>query len=168
MNFIDVIIIILVVIFCIKGFLRGFLKELFSALIIVLGLVGAFLFYRALNGIMSTLIENDDLSLILSFAAIFVGITILLVIIRNTLLRFVDTLNFSDIDHVLGVVIGLFKGILICGAVLIFLYNHPVLHLDRAIGRSALFPLLARIFTALLSLLPERILSTAYLILGLS
>ena len=168
MNFIDVIIIIVVVIFCIKGFLRGFLKELFSVLIIVVGLIGAFLFYRALNGVMNTLIENGDLSLILSFAAIFVGITILLVIIRNTLLRFVDTLNFFDIDHVLGVVIGLFKGILICGAALIFLYNHPVLNLDRAIGRSTLFPLLARVFTALLSLLPERVLATAYFILGLS
>ena len=168
MNFIDILIIIVVVVFCIKGFLRGFLKELFSVLIIVLGLVGAFLFYRTVNGVMSTIIENDDLSLILSFASLFVAITILLVIIRNTLMKFVDSLNFSDIDHVLGVVLGLFKGVLICGAVLIFLYNHPILHLDRAIQRSLLFPLLARIFTALLSVMPERIVAPAYLILGLS
>lgn len=167
MNFIDVVIIILVVIFCIKGFLRGFLKELFSVLIIVLGLVGAFLFYRALDTIMSVLIVNADLSLILSFAAIFIGITILLVIMRNTLIRFTDTLNFSDVDHVLGVVIGLFKGVVVCGAVFVFLYNHPVLNLDRAIDRSVLFPLLARMFMALLSLLPARVLATAYLILGI-
>ena len=168
MNFIDVIIIIIAVIFCIKGLLRGFIKELFSVLIIVLGLIGAFLFYRTLNTVMSVIIENEDLSLILSFAAIFVGITILLVIIRNTLMRFVDTLNFSDVDRVLGVVIGLFKGILLCGAVLIFIYNHPVLRLDRAIGRSVLFPYIAKVFMGLLSLLPERILATAYLILGVS
>jgi membrane protein required for colicin V production len=168
MNFIDVIIIILVVIFCIKGFLRGFLKELFSVLIIVLGLVGAFLFYRLLDTVMSVLIENEDLSLILSFAAIFIGITILLVIVRNTLIRFTDTLNFSDVDHVLGVVIGLFKGVLICGAVFVFLYNHPVLKLDRAMDGSILFPLLERIFMALLSLLPDRAATTAYLILGIA
>jgi membrane protein required for colicin V production len=168
MNFIDVIIIILIVIFCIKGFLRGFVKELFSLLIIVLGLVGAFLFYRTLNTVMSVVIENEDLSRILSFAAIFVGITIILVIIRNTLVRFMDTLNFADVDHVLGVVLGLFKGVLICGAVLVFLVNHPVLRLDRAIGRSALFPYVDRVFMALLSLLPDRILATAYLILGIS
>ena len=166
MNFIDVIIIVLVVIFCIKGFLRGFLKELFSVLIIVLGLVGAFLFYRALDTVMSVLIENEDLSLILSFAAIFIGITILLVIVRNTLIRFTDTLNFSDVDHVMGVVIGLFKGVLVCGAVFVFLYYHPVFKLDRAIDRSMLFPLIDRMFMALLSLLPGRALATAYLILG--
>ena len=167
MNFIDVIIIIIVVIFCIKGFLRGFLKELFSVLIIVLGLVGAFLFYRVLDTVMSVLIENEDLSLILSFAAIFIGITILLVIVRNTLIRFTDTLNFSDADHVLGVVIGLFKGVLVCGAVGVFLYNHPVFNLDKAIDRSVLFPFLERMFMALLSLLPGRALATAYLILGI-
>ncbi|MBN2324652.1 MAG: CvpA family protein [Spirochaetes bacterium] len=167
MNFIDVIIIVLVVVFCIKGFLRGFLRELFSVLIFVLGLVGAFLFYRALNTVMSVLIENEDLSLILSFAAIFVGITILLVLVRNTLIRFTDKLNFSDVDHVLGVVIGLFKGVLVCGAVFIFLYNHPVLKLDRAIDRSTLFPLLERMFMALFSLLPDGAAATAYLILGI-
>jgi membrane protein required for colicin V production len=168
MNFIDVIIIILVVIFCIKGFLRGFVKELFSLLIIVLGLVGAFLFYKTLNTVTSVVIENEDLSLILSFAAIFVGITIILVIIRNTLIRFVDTLNFADVDHVLGLILGLFKGVLLCGAVLMFFENHPVFHLDRAIGRSVLFPYIERMFMALISLLPERVLSTAYLILGVS
>jgi membrane protein required for colicin V production len=168
MSFIDVIIVILVIIFCVKGFLRGFIKELFSILIIVLGLLGAFLFYRTLNDVISLFFENQDLSLIISFVLIFVGITILLVIIRNTLLKFVDTLNFADVDHILGIILGIVKGVLVCGVIFIFLKNHPVLRLDRAIARSVIFPYIERMFMAIISLLPERILATAYLILGIS
>ena len=65
MSFIDIIIVIIVIIFCIKGFLRGFIRELFSVLIIVLGLIGAFLFFRLVNDVISLFFENQDLSLII-------------------------------------------------------------------------------------------------------
>ena len=168
MSFIDVIIVVIVIIFCIKGFLRGFIRELFSVLIIILGLVGAFLFFRFLNEVICIFFENQDLSLIISFVLIFVGITIILVIIRNTLLKFVDTLNFADVDHILGLILGIIKGVLVCGIIFIFLKNHPILRLDRAIARSVIFPYIERMFIALISFLPDRIVATAYLILGIS
>ncbi len=168
MNFIDLIVIILIVILCIRGYLRGLIKELFSILIVVFGLLGAFLLFRTVDSVMRTFIENRDLSLIISFLSVFIAITVILVIIRNTLIHFVDTLNITDIDHVLGVILGLFKGVIICGAVLIFLKNHSVLRLDEAIEKSAIFPFIERLFIAFISIFPERVLAIANKFLGIS
>ena len=67
MNIIDLIIIVAVLIFCIKGYLKGFINELFSLLIIILGLIVSFLFYKSLSSVVYTFIENKDLAFIISF-----------------------------------------------------------------------------------------------------
>jgi membrane protein required for colicin V production len=142
MNLIDIIIIIFAIVLCIRGYLRGFINEVFSLLIIICGLIGAFLFYRPLSETFMEFIGSRDLSMILAFFAIFIFITIVLIIIRNMLIRVIDRLNLADIDNILGVVVGLIKGLLICGVILVFLKNHPVFRIDEMIGRSSLFPYL--------------------------
>ena len=88
MNFIDIIIIILVLILCIRGYLKGFINELFSLLIIGVGLVGAFLFYRPLSEVFLEFMESSDVALVLSFFALFILISIFLIIIRNIVVQF--------------------------------------------------------------------------------
>jgi len=158
MNFIDLIIIILMIVFGVKGYLKGFIHELFSILIIILSLVGALLLFKTLAPILSNFIGNRDLTLILSFISIFVLIAVLLIIIRNTLTEFIDNLNFTDIDYLLGVIFGLFKGLLICGIIFIFLKNHPVPGLKIGIDKSFIFPYLEKTFIIIISILPDKIL----------
>ncbi len=155
MNFVDFIIILIVLVFCIRGYLKGFVSEVFSVLILALGLLGAFLGYQSFHPYIRHFIENKDLSLIISFFLIFISITLVLIIIRNTLIRFVDILNLSDMDYLLGILLGLVKGIILCGAVFLFLRNHPILKLDQAIERSMVFPYTERAFRALISLIPD-------------
>jgi membrane protein required for colicin V production len=114
MNFIDIIIIILVLILCIRGYLKGFINELFSLLIIGVGLVGAFLFYRPLSEVFLEFMESSDVALVLSFFALFILISIFLIIIRNIVVQFVDRLNLTDIDALLGVIVGLLKALVLC------------------------------------------------------
>jgi hypothetical protein len=64
-------------------------------------------------------------------------------------------------------IVGMVKGLIICGAVLVFLRYHPVLRIDRAIGRSFLYPFLERMVLALVSLLPDRVAFPLYRILGI-
>jgi membrane protein required for colicin V production len=168
MNLIDIIIIIFAIVLCIRGYLRGFINEVFSLLIIICGLIGAFLFYRPLSETFMEFIGSRDLSMILAFFAIFIFITIVLIIIRNMLIRVIDRLNLTDIDNILGVVVGLIKGLLICGVILVFLKNHPVFRIDEMIGRSSLFPYLEKIFISLIALLPERIMVFINKVLGIA
>ena len=144
MNLIDIIIIIFVIVLCIRGYLKGFVNELFSLLIIGIGLTVAFLLYQPLSQAFGDFIENDDLALILSFFSIFVLVVIFLIIVRNILIQFVERMNLTDIDSFLGLIVGLFKGLIICGAILVFLRYHSVLRIDRAINRSLLYPFLER------------------------
>ncbi len=167
MNIIDLIIIIAVLIFCIKGYLKGFINELFSLLIIILGLTVSFLFYKSLSSVVYTFIENKDLAFIVSFLSIFILVTILLIIIRNTLTNLIDSLNFTGVDYILGLFIGLIKGIILCSALLIFLKNNPVLKIDVAIKRSYIYPFLEKILITFLSFFPENLKIIIYRVLDI-
>jgi len=166
LNFIDLIIIILVVALCIRGYLKGFINELFSLGIVILGLIGAFLFYRPLSAVLEGHM-NTDLALIISFFIILVAIAIVLIIIRNTVTLMVDRINLTDIDYLLGVIIGFVKGMLLCGFIFIFLKNHPVFNIDVIISKSRLYPLIERLFLSIVSILPITVESFILRILGI-
>ena len=157
MNIIDVIIIIFVLIFCIKGYIKGFISEIFTLIIIVLGLAGSFLFYKPLSTSVFSFIENSSVSYIVSFVAIFVFITVVLLVIRNAITKMVDSFQLTNIDYFLGLLVGLLKGTVLICAILIFLKNHPVMNLDITISRSFIFPFLEKIFYIALSVFPENI-----------
>lgn len=157
MNIIDVVIIVFVLIFCVKGYVKGFINEIFTLIIIVLGLTGAFLFYKPLSFSVFTFIENRSLSFIVSFLAIFVFITVVLIIIRNAITKMVDSFQLTNLDYLLGLLVGLIKGTVLIGAILIFLKNHPVMNLDITINRSLIFPFLESIFFTGLSMFPENL-----------
>lgn len=156
MNIIDLIIVFFILIFCIKGYLKGFLHELFSLLILILGLAVSFLFYKTLSSFFVEFIKNRDLSLIVSFLLIFITITILLITVRNAIQNVVDSYNFTEIDYVLGVIIGFVKGFLIIGTILVFLKNRRVFIIERTIDGSSLYPVVERIITGIVSIISDR------------
>ena len=165
MNAIDIIIIIVVLIFCIKGYIKGFVNEIFNLIIIILGLTGSFFFYKTLSSTVFTFIENSALASIISFISIFILITVILIIIRNAVTKVVDSFNLTNADYLLGLLIGFIKGALLIGAILIFLKNHPVMKLDLAIDNSLIYPFLEKIFFTGLSILPDSLEITIYRVL---
>jgi membrane protein required for colicin V production len=166
-NFIDFIVIFFALILCIRGYLKGFVNELFSLLILVVGLTLAFILYRPLGEIFEQFLENSDLALISAFFSVFIMVTIFFIIVRNVIVQLVDRMNMTDIDSFLGLIVGLLKGLLVSGLLLIFLRNHPVMRLDEAIDRSFLYSYLERIIHAFISLLPERVVIPVYRVLGI-
>jgi membrane protein required for colicin V production len=154
MNGIDIVIVVVAVLFCLKGYFHGFINEIFSLVIIAAGLFFAFLFYRPVADALVEVVANRDLSLILSFAGIFICAAIMLFFVRNGLLRVVENVNFTDADSALGAIVGLFKGFVLCGFVFMFLKNHAVLNLEKRIGGSLIYPYVERTTLALISLLP--------------
>jgi membrane protein required for colicin V production len=166
MNVIDFCIIVVVIIFCIRGFLKGLVHELFTLGIIILGLTASLLFFRPLGLALQKSLGNRDLSFILAFFIIFAGIAIFFIILRNALIGLIDRVNLTDIDYVLGIVIGMVEGVLLCSIILIFLENHPVLGIDRMVASSLLHPHIKGIFLFLSGLLPESIRLPFYRVLG--
>jgi membrane protein required for colicin V production len=166
MNVFDVIVIGCVLFFCVKGYYHGFVNEIFSLVILAAGLVLSILFCRPAAGILAEFVENRDLALILAFVGIFIVVTLVLLVIRNTLLNIIERVNMTDADSIIGALIGLFKGVLLCGLVSIFLKNHKVLHLEEPIRGSLIYPVLERAVTPLLLMLPDRVFDVARRVLG--
>jgi len=156
MNLVDIIIIVVLLFFCVKGYFRGFINELFSLLIIAAGLILAFLFHKNINRLLHVFIQNDDLSIILSFVFVFVLATFFFIFFRNILLRFVENANLGDADSVFGMLLGALKGVLICGAILIFIKNRSILSLNALVEKSRIFPMTERVFKAFIILFPEQ------------
>jgi uncharacterized membrane protein required for colicin V production len=142
-------------------------NELFSLAIIAAGVLLSVLFYRPVAGVLAEFVENKDLAFILAIVGIFIVVTIVLLVIRNTILNVIERVNMTDADSILGALLGFFKGVLLCGFVSIFLKNHRVLHLEKPIRGSLLFPVLERVVTALLLMLPERALEIMRRVLGI-
>jgi membrane protein required for colicin V production len=157
MNSIDIIVCIILLVFAVRGVTKGFVHELFSLIIIVSGLTLAVVFYRPFSSVVRIFVENDDLASILSFIALFVGATLVLVVIRNALSGLVESLNITDVNAVLGLLVGVSKGALLCGFFLVFFTDRRALNLHRVIEDSFLFPYLKRFLLAILSLLPDTI-----------
>lgn len=155
MNFIDIIILLLVVILSIRGYLKGFIHEIFYILIIFLGFICSFLFYEPLSSIIADYIPNRDISLLIAFISIFILITIILIVLRNTFLKLLESINFTDIDHIFGAIVGFMEGLILSGAIFVFLKNHPVLGLHEAIKKSYLISFIERVFFGIISILPD-------------
>lgn len=157
MNAIDIVLLFVLLIFCTRGYLKGFINELFSIFIIILSLAGAFIFYSPVSNLIEEFIRNKDLSLIISFFAIFILVAVVLVSIRNTLVHVVDRLNLTDVDYLLGIIIGLLKGIILCGGILLFIKKLHILNLNSSINESVIFPYVERVCNVFISVVPDTI-----------
>jgi uncharacterized membrane protein required for colicin V production len=167
MNLIDIIIVIIAVALSIRGYIKGFIHEVFMLGIVVFGFVGGFLLFRPLADNLQGFIPNRDLSLILSFFLVFIGIAVILIILRNALVSLVDRVHLTDIDYILGVAVGLVKSVLLSGVIFIFLRYHPILNLDRLIARSLLYSRIEGFFIFFVRLFPGIIEAFVFRVLGI-
>lgn len=168
MNLIDVIILLISVALAIRGYMKGFVHEIFMLGIVVFGFLGGFLLFRPLAGEIQVFLGNRDLSLILSFFAVFIGVAVVLIIIRNAVISVIDRISLTNVDFILGIAVGVLKSVLISGIIFIFLKYHPILNLDRLIGESLLYPRLEGIFILFVELFPENVERFVFRVLGMS
>jgi len=122
MNYIDVIIIVILVAGMVRGFFNGFVKEVASLLALILGIWGAIKF----SGFTAEkLYDYFDLTGnyvgIVSFLITFGIIVIIIHFIGMLVDKLVDAVSLNILNKLLGIVFGLFKSILILSVFLVVL-----------------------------------------------
>jgi membrane protein required for colicin V production len=119
MNYIDFIIIILLVFGLARGFINGFIKELASLLALILGIWGAIKF-SAFTA--ERLYDYFDMTGqyvgIIAFLITFVIIVIVIHFIGLLVDRFVEKISLGVLNSLLGIVFGVFKTALILSVIL--------------------------------------------------
>lgn len=121
MNFIDIIIIILVLLTAFKGFSRGLIKELISLISLIAGV------YIASN--FSVYIEkhlnynSEEYNTIISFVLVFLIIYLSLKLAGIIIHKFVKIIQLNLINKILGLLFGASKALIIIAFILFELHH---------------------------------------------
>lgn len=122
MNFIDLIIVALLLLGAIRGFTDGFIKELASLLALVLGIWGAIKFSTFTAARMYDYFDMTGKYVgIVAFLITFIIIVILIHFIGLLVDKFVDTMALGFFNRLIGIVFGAFKTALILSVILVIL-----------------------------------------------
>ncbi|MDR1986449.1 MAG: CvpA family protein [Treponema sp.] len=141
---IDMVFTVFVMLFAIRGALRGFLDELLSIAFLVFGLLGAVLFYKQGADLIRTKIPKDIRFLpeMLAFGAvfciIFVGVKVLELLVKDILMH----IKLGGVDRVLGVFFGLIEGLVLVTLMLFLLNIQPFFDTQSLINESIFAELL--------------------------
>ena len=119
MALLDIAIIGLILISVLVGFIRGFTKELMSIAAWVISIYLAFNFYAPAATYFSQFINNELASSIVGGAAIFIGSLFILSLIGYLISKAVSASGIKGTDRVLGAVLGIVRGVLIIGFLIV-------------------------------------------------
>jgi membrane protein required for colicin V production len=109
---------VLMLLFLVRGLLRGLISEVAGFIGILLGLFLAGSFYPQLSPQFAGIVESARLAAGLSYAVIFVATLIVVALCAAVIRRFMALTLTSWLDNLLGAVVGAVKGILICAIAL--------------------------------------------------
>ena len=142
MNILDIAILAILLLFTLKGCLRGLLKEICSLVGLVAASVVAFTFYAPLAESVSAWLHLPlQLCVVVVLILLFVLTMVFFSIVGAILSRFVKLLFLGGLNRVLGALFSLMQGALILALVLYGLSNSALPHaVESAFDASRLRP----------------------------
>jgi len=151
MNWLDILLIIVLLVFVILGFRQGIIRGALLLAGMVIGALVAGYFYIDLGDWLP--ISNTTTARIVAFLIIF-GIILILAMIAAFMLRKAATaLKLGFLDKLLGALFGFVAGAVITGVVLALLAHF--FNVESTIGESWVASMLLERVPAVLALLPE-------------
>jgi len=145
----DIIFTILIVLFVIRCYLKGFISEILSMAAIVMGLLASLFFYK--NGgefvraqfMPDTKIVPEVIAFISLFLIVFLIIKFLEVLFKNIIYN----VQLGNADRFLGVIFGLAEGIAVVSLVLFLLRIQPLFNPSSLLSDSIFARLLLPFIT---------------------
>jgi len=125
---IDVIFILVMAIFVLRCFIKGFISEVMSMAALVLGILSALFFYKNGGEFLRAKYWPglNTIPEIIAFAALFIIVFIVIKLFEIMLKGIVDGINLGGADRFLGMIFGLAEGIAVISLVLFVLCVQPL------------------------------------------
>jgi membrane protein required for colicin V production len=152
MNWLDIVIIVILIGSLIGGIQNGLIKAALSLIGLVVGIVLAGRFYLSFSHVLS-FIPHEGAAKIVAFVIILAAALIVFGIIAALLTKLASALLLGWINRLAGAVVGVIMGAIFMGAVLAIWVRF--LGMTGAIAGSAIAPFLLKYFPVVLSLLPS-------------
>ena len=159
MNYIDFIIVVLLILGVARGFTDGFIKEFAALLALILGIWGAIKFSAFTAARLYDYFDMTGRYVgIIAFIITFIIIVVLVHFVGMIVDKFVDTMALGFLNRLIGIVFGLFKTALILSVIFVILNaidaKHPFLPKEK-IEQSKFYNPIADIATAIFPIIGE-------------
>lgn len=139
LNTVDYIILGVVLVFGIWGAIKGLIEEVARKFGYFAGLLVALMFTKALEGVFVSSLEWPLwLSAAVSYIVLFLAGYILIKILGNILQNIFEEAHLTALDNCLGLLLGLFEGIVIVGLVEILLSHQSIINLQSYFDQSSI------------------------------
>jgi membrane protein required for colicin V production len=160
---IDIFFIVLILVAAIRGYIRGFVTEIFSVAGPILALLGAIFLSKPLSRIITPLSPNGGElgNQIISFLILFIVIYLIIFILQKALHGLLEKMHLEGADRALGVVLGILEGLTVAFLITIVLIVIPLKETRDLVHGSFFHSLIAPLLPELLSRFPSP-LRTAY------
>ncbi len=112
MNILDILLIIIVVFCVIRSWSKGFIREIFSILGIIVGVLVASRYYQLLFPYVGRYISDDAFISLLSFTLVFLGTFTIVAVLGMLVKALVRIMFVGWVDHTMGGIFGFVKGLL--------------------------------------------------------
>lgn len=112
MNILDILLIVIVAFCVIRSWSKGFIREIFSILGIIVGVLVASRYYQLLFPYVSRYISDDAFISLLSFTLVFLGTFIIVAVLGMLVKALVRIMFVGWVDHTMGGIFGFVKGLL--------------------------------------------------------
>jgi len=145
----DVVFILLIVLFSIRCYLKGFISELLSMAAIVFGLLASLFFYKNGAEFLRARYWPDLKTIpeIVAFAALFLIVFIVIKLLEIMLKQIIQGVQLGGADRFLGFIFGMAEGIAVISLVLFILKIQPLFNPSSILSDS----IFARIFLPLIT-----------------
>jgi membrane protein required for colicin V production len=150
-NYLDISIIIILGASTIYSVIKGFIRDAFSLLAVILGIVAALLFYPMGAQMLGGLISQIQIANIVSFSLIFLTVSIVISVVGMLISKMIKGADLSFYDRVAGGAFGLTKGyILVAVLVIIVTTLFP-----SSITTSKIAPYIVKSVNVVTDILPK-------------
>ena len=155
MNWLTVVLLLVLGLITWRAWRSGFVRELVSLSAVILAVPVAGVLYDDMYPKVEPIVDNEQGAALISFLAIMFGVIVAGQVAAHLLRGLVTMLNLGIVDQAAGAMFGLFKGVLICDAVLVALIAFPSPDLRDEIDGSAVASRLVDSAPLVLSVLPR-------------
>ena len=122
MNYLDIIIGIIWIIFALGGLRNGIIREAFSLAAFLGGIYGAIRLSDMVGKWLSNIINvNEEWMAVISFIIVFIVLALLINWLGNLLANLIESVSLGFIDKIGGIVFGVAKGFLLVGVLILLL-----------------------------------------------
>jgi membrane protein required for colicin V production len=154
-NWIDYIILTIILLSTLIGILRGFIKESISLLVWIAAIIIAVKFFpMAGNYLHQRYVTSLAAANVIGFSGLFLSTLLIGLVVSVLLTLLIEHTGLTATDRLLGIIFGLARGILIV-SLLLMLVNVSALELNGSIERSSLSKAFAPITKWLTEALPK-------------